>query len=247
MYHALRQMQNVQTIGFMTVGSNARRIRRAKGLTLEQVAAQLGTDTGNLSRLERDKQGYTDEGVRKLATALGVEVAELFAEEPKAPYFSRSEVAPAVASNLLGRPEVFEVPVHDARFSMGHGAEQPAQDTVVDHLRLAGTWVRQHLPGISSTLNLAVVTGYGNSMSPVFNDGDVLLVDRGVREIKTDQIYALSFRDELYIKWIQRFPDGSLKIVSENKTFEPIHIPKDQVEGVTVHGRIVWAWNGKKL
>jgi transcriptional regulator with XRE-family HTH domain len=46
------------------VGQNIRRIRLEKGLTLDHVASRAQTDTGNLSRLERGKQGYTDDGLR---------------------------------------------------------------------------------------------------------------------------------------------------------------------------------------
>jgi transcriptional regulator with XRE-family HTH domain len=48
-------------------------------MRLEDLAEKIGTDTGNLSRLERGKQGYDSETLqRKLAKAFGISIAELF-------------------------------------------------------------------------------------------------------------------------------------------------------------------------
>lgn len=58
----------------MDIGQKIREARKAKGLTLEALANQVDTDTGNLSRLERGKQGASQELLRKLMSVLGMEV-----------------------------------------------------------------------------------------------------------------------------------------------------------------------------
>lgn len=60
------------------IGATARRIREERGLTLEQVASESDTDSGNLSRFERGLQGFSEDGIRKVAAALGVHPGELF-------------------------------------------------------------------------------------------------------------------------------------------------------------------------
>lgn len=65
----------------MTTGANIRRIRKAKGLTILQLANASDSDVGNISRLERDIQGYSKELLERIATALGVRVSDLFDEE----------------------------------------------------------------------------------------------------------------------------------------------------------------------
>jgi SOS-response transcriptional repressor LexA len=64
----------------MTIGSNIRKLRKARKLTINQLAAQIDSDVGNVSRLERDKQGYTDQMISKIAVALDVPRSVLFAE-----------------------------------------------------------------------------------------------------------------------------------------------------------------------
>ena len=65
----------------MTLGTNIRRIRKARGLTINEMAARIDSDVGNLSRLERDQQGYSDTLLKKIAGAIEVTVADLFVEE----------------------------------------------------------------------------------------------------------------------------------------------------------------------
>jgi len=64
----------------MTIGNEIRRRRKALKWTIEELAYRIGTDSGNLSRLERGKQGYKHETLLKIAGALGCSVSDLFAE-----------------------------------------------------------------------------------------------------------------------------------------------------------------------
>lgn len=140
-----------------------------------------------------------------------------------------------------------DIPVYDVVASMGLGASMPDYDTVVDHLRLTKTWVTRNIPGASHTSNLAVISAMGTSMEPTFSDGDILLVDRAVRTIRLDAVYVLTFHGELYIKRIQRHPDGSVHIISDNPVYRPMVVAATEKESVQVLGRVLYAWNGRKL
>ena len=52
--------------------------RKARGLTQEQLADAAGMTAGNLSPLERGKINYTQVSLEAIATALAVEVEDLF-------------------------------------------------------------------------------------------------------------------------------------------------------------------------
>lgn len=64
----------------MKVGTRIREIRKQKGLTILELATAINSDVGNISRLERNKQGYSDAILSKIASALGVAVADLFSD-----------------------------------------------------------------------------------------------------------------------------------------------------------------------
>jgi phage repressor protein C with HTH and peptisase S24 domain len=90
---------------------------------------------------------------------------------------------------------------------------------------------------------LAVVTGFGDSMKPLFNPGDPLLVDTGVRAVEFDAIYFFRIGEEGFIKRLQRVPGEGLIAISENKSY------KDWVirEGMDfeVFARVVKVWRGE--
>lgn len=63
------------------VGRNFERIRKARGLTQEQVAELSGFSQQYLSDLERGRRNPTVVTVHELATALGVTHLDLLADE----------------------------------------------------------------------------------------------------------------------------------------------------------------------
>ena len=56
----------------------ARRLRREE--TLEDVSFRAGTDAGNLSRIERNRQDVSVQRLGRLCAALEISLAELFEE-----------------------------------------------------------------------------------------------------------------------------------------------------------------------
>lgn len=63
----------------MRLGAAIRKIRLERGRTLEQVALEVDTYAGNLSKIERDQQPPSVELLHKISAALGVKMSELYA------------------------------------------------------------------------------------------------------------------------------------------------------------------------
>lgn len=59
----------------MKIGNSIRSARKAKGMTLEQLAHEVGTDAGNLSRFERGLQGASHDVLEKLMVVLNIELS----------------------------------------------------------------------------------------------------------------------------------------------------------------------------
>jgi HTH-type transcriptional regulator/antitoxin HipB len=55
-----------------------REVRRARGLTQEQLASELGMLAPNYARVEQGRQNVTVDTVVRVAQVLGVPLAELF-------------------------------------------------------------------------------------------------------------------------------------------------------------------------
>lgn len=129
---------------------------------------------------------------------------------------------------------------------MGVGHLQLDHDNIVERMTISAEWLRSSVKFTQSD-NLGLITAYGDSMEGTFSDGDVLLVDRGVSDIKIDAVYALSLNDELYIKRLQRRPDGAILMISDNKKYDPYVITNGDLDKFQVMGRVLLAWNARKL
>lgn len=106
------------------VGKALRDIREAKGLNLEDVAIPAGSDAGNLSRIERGLQGYTDESIGRLADALGTPLSQIYA-------LAEQIAHGAVTPNTVGLVQAIESLPSDSR-----GALQ----TVLDSFAKSAPW-----------------------------------------------------------------------------------------------------------
>lgn len=61
----------------MDIGQNIRARRKELKMTLEQLALEIGSDTGNLSRIERGQQSLTTEKISVIAKALNCSPVDL--------------------------------------------------------------------------------------------------------------------------------------------------------------------------
>lgn len=71
-----------------------RSLRTHRNLTLESVAEAVGTDTGNLSRVERGQQGMTLELARRLAGFYNVSVDKIVGGPIRTPLFEPTDPPP---------------------------------------------------------------------------------------------------------------------------------------------------------
>lgn len=130
------------------------------------------------------------------------------------------------------------VPRYDVAGSMGNGHVIHSEQ-IVDHLAFRAEWVRTELG--TSPNSLVLISAVGDSMEPTLRAHDLLLIDRSVRAVKQDAIYAFAVDGELRIKRIQRLFDGSLVIKSDNPSYSPESLTQDQSASINIIGRVVWS------
>lgn len=155
---------------------------------------------------------------------------------------------PVVPTHKHRAGELFyPVPQLDVAASMGSGIFAADHAEVVASISVYLNDLRKQAT-FSAPQNLRFITGYGHSMEPTYKDGDVLLVDVGITTVDVDAVYVfrLGAESSLFIKTLQRKRDGSLLMVSHNRqAYEPEVIPVG--EPLTICGRVVLAWNARRL
>lgn len=153
-----------------------------------------------------------------------------------------TSLAPAPAP---GAPAI-RVPLLANSGSMGMGTEIQHDDVLVGQIALSEQWVTRRLQPSSPTA-LRFIHAYGDSMHPTFEDGDVLLVDTGMRDPKAiDGVYVMAANDRVYIKRVRQRMDGIVEISSDNPTVKTVDVLNGE-HSIDVLGRVVWCWNGRKL
>lgn len=84
----------------------------------------------------------------------------------------------------------------------------------------------------------------GDSMEPLFKEGDTLLVDRSQREIWDGKIYLVTLGDELRVKRVHKSVAG-LILRSANSFYPDVTVAPEDMDTFIVHGRVRWC--GKML
>lgn len=87
---------------------------------------------------------------------------------------------------------------------------------------------------------LVVVEAIGDSMRPVFNPNDPLLVDLSVRQFGGDAIYFFRVGAHTFVKHLQSIPGEGIRVISANSAYERWTTRKGM--DFEVLGRVVKVW-----
>jgi transcriptional regulator with XRE-family HTH domain len=112
-----------------TLGADLRALRKARGLTLADLAERLGRSVGWLSQVERDKSDLSITDVRKLAGMLDVPVSMVFRHEAapahEAGFIVRKSARRPIGASIDGLVEELLSPDLTDDFEMVHSTFQP--------------------------------------------------------------------------------------------------------------------------
>ena len=106
---------------------------------------------------------------------------------------------------------------------------------VVDYLHFHENWFQRNF-GLDAA-RAVLIEARGDSMAPTIDEGDLCLVDLGEGRFKHDGLYALRDGVDLAVRRLQREPDGSLMVLSDNPVYQPIRVAAGEI---TILGRVIW-------
>lgn len=216
-------------------------------LSQKEFAEAHDLDASYLSQLLNGHRKLGEKAALNLELKIGLAAGTL-----TSPLGEESTTAPTNVVHLPTRAPKDKnfvlIPHLDIAASMGHGKAAPDMHIeVIRDMTVHLDWLRMQGLTFSTVENLAIITGDGDSMSGTFADGDALLVDRGISEVRTDAIYVFTLDGDLYIKRLQRLTGGLLRMISDNPIYPPITIDESMIERMHIQARVLLAWNAKKL
>lgn len=189
-----------------------------------KLAEYLGMDEPSVrTKLFRFLNGDTDPNFSNVASWL----------EPFGAKFIFPNDDPATLASYRFIPKVAAV--------AGAGATLETSDEVLGYYAFRADFLgREHISERSSVM----MQVRGDSMEPLMQDGDTLLVDQSDTAVMDGRIYVVTLGDELRVKRVQKGMRGYI-LRSENHRYADIQIDGEDLAAFRVHGRVRWV--GKLL
>lgn len=218
----------------MKIGEKIRQIRKANKMTLSELALQVDSDVGNLSRLERGVQGYSPVLIEKIAAALSVPVSDLFSSNEAGDTVDSYSVSSILKK---GRNDVYRIDVLDVSASAGDGS--PSKD-VVEVIRSI-----EYVPdqarvifGNRPETSVKLINVRGDSMEGTIEPGDLIFVDVAVSNFDGDGIYVFDFNGDMFVKRLQKVK-SEIIVISDNPRYREWSISEEEMHMLHVSGRVM--------
>ena len=92
-----------------------------------------------------------------------------------------------------------------------------------------------------SPSNAVLVKVTGDSMEPTLQSGDLVLIDKGRRQVRTGRVYAFSEGQDARVKRLERLDTETLALRSDNP-LHPLELRRgNDINMVKVIGQVMWS------
>lgn len=141
------------------------------------------------------------------------------------------------------RPGYVRFPLLDGFAGMGRGDYMGDYPEIVDFVEVTKDWASEKLRNVPPRA-IRVITGRGQSMRGLYNDGDLVFVDSRIKEFDADAAYVFRWHGRVQIKRLQLIGRDIVRILSANPDFPPVDVPLGEVE---IGGRALAAWTFREF
>lgn len=204
----------------------------AIGTRIEALAARVGgkRELANLSGIHETQLYKYIKGANAPSIAVAVALAQAANESLDWLLLGKEATRPSDEDAYA------YVPLYDARCSAGNGAWNERSRVLVE---LSFTRYSLRKKGLNPA-DLACLRVDGDSMTGLLEDGDTVMIDLRRNMLEGEGVYVVMLDDHLFAKRLQRQFDGSVLIISHNKEYQPMTVPKERLPELQVIGRAVW-------
>ena len=199
---------------------------RDKRSSFAELSRLIGRNPAYLQQyVTRGSPRHLDEpDLRKIAQFLGISTRVIDTRL----FDARTASEPAEPE----RSEWIDVPRYAVGASAGPGA-LPGEENSYDSFRFSRRWLAEQ--GLEKA-KLSAITVEGDSMEPLLNDGDEILVDLSQQPYR-DGIHVVRMGDTLMVKRVASAGGGRFSLLSQNLAYPPVSVAAEDIE---IIGRVVW-------
>lgn len=125
------------------------------------------------------------------------------------------------ANNKQEQSDIISIPYYpEVSAAAGSGA------LVYDENTVKNIKISSAIINIKTGDNVCFINATGNSMQPVIDDRDLLLVDLSNKDFIDEGIYVVRLENTLLVKRLQKIPNG-IVLISDNPQYAPITLNSD--------------------
>ncbi len=95
--------------------------------------------------------------------------------------------------------------------------------------------------GKNEMKNIDAINVLGDSMEPTLYNGDIIFINRTLKDVNKNGIFAISTEIGLFVKRVMIRSDGSLDLISDNSMYSVENVKSENVE---VIGKVVGSVRG---
>jgi|GEM_PF-720614 len=196
----------------------------------KQLAAAAGISSTYFNDILRGRKKGGLKTLKAIAASFGLAYDQMLN------YGSRALHAPVEADLVHHMDTDFKtVPKVKAKLSGGGGSFETDAE-IVGYFAFRADFLRRK----GSAKDMVLFEVAGNSMSPVLEHGDTVLVDQSQHHVISGHIYALGVDDTVIVKRVEARP-GVLILKSENLNAGSFEVPVIEQTNFRIIGRVVWS------
>lgn len=191
----------------------------------KDVAQSLGMSKESLSHLKK-KNGIPYEQIAKFCAKRKISINwVLFNQLPK---------------SLEEETEKYSRIKHFTEINASAGGGSFNYDENYEHLvidkKLLDSLYKSKNANVESIIALNVA---GDSMEPTLSDKELILFDKNNRDITKGGIFIVSTNAGLFVKRVALKTDGSLELISDNKSYNSEHIAPAEIDSIRLLGKVI--------
>lgn len=132
------------------------------------------------------------------------------------------------------------IPAYDIEVSAGHGSVCFTDAEPHKHLAFRQRWITAR--GLQADALAALFTR-GDSMTPTIPEGAAVIIDQSRNQALDGKVYVIRIDDRHYVKRTQWLIGGGLRLISDNKLYDPLDITKADMaaNNIQICGQVIHA------
>lgn len=206
-------MSNIRFLDLKTIGEKIEILREIKGLTQESLAKVVEVSSGAVSKWEQDISKPKAKSMTKLAEYFNVTLASLMDDRSPIKYEHQLVFIPFY---------------NNVQVSAGYGFEAENED--YDDICIQACFISNP----KQTVALKIM---GDSMVPIFGDGAIVFIDKGLCQIIDGQVYVFVHEGMVRMKILENIPKGfRLKSYNPNYKDEEVNASDEYIK---IIGKVV--------